>query len=150
MLHVVFTPSYIAKGESTGFVIGTEKQGIVHITVGKDGKSVDKHEQIFLPAWLPNHRFNDGKVDPVGRFVVGTMGAAYPCRLQTSSSYSSDMEEKGATGSLYVLSFDGSAKEIDTKVTVRASAQEEAVTHLDLAGFERSRVVSRRPHVLLH
>lgn len=61
------------KGEPTGFVIGTEKQGLVQISTGSDG-GIRKSSVLFIPRWPPSHRFNDGKVDPVGRFVAGTMG----------------------------------------------------------------------------
>ena len=67
----------LVKGHANGFVIGTEKQGLVHITLAKDGHSIESSEPLFTPNWPPNHRFNDGKVDPVGRFVVGTMGAQH-------------------------------------------------------------------------
>ena len=65
----------LRKGEPSGFVLGTEKQGLVRITLAKGSNTIEHSEQIFLPSWLPNHRFNDGKVDPVGRFVAGTMGS---------------------------------------------------------------------------
>jgi sugar lactone lactonase YvrE len=43
---------------------------------------------------LPGNRFNDGKCDPAGRFLAGTM----------------DDSEKAATGSLYSFSADGTLK----------------------------------------
>ena len=45
---------------------------------------------------LPGNRFNDGKCDPAGRFLAGTM----------------DNAEKEATGSLYSLSTEGRVKKL--------------------------------------
>jgi sugar lactone lactonase YvrE len=51
---------------------------------------------------LPRNRFNDGKCDPTGRFLAGTM----------------DNAEKEASGSLYSLSPDGTLKTLLTGVRI--------------------------------
>ena len=51
---------------------------------------------------LPGNRFNDGKCDPVGRFLVGTM----------------DDAEQQTTGSLYSLSRDGNLKTLLTSLQI--------------------------------
>lgn len=53
-------------------------------------------------AGRPGHRFNDGKCDPAGRFLAGTM----------------DNAEVEASGSLYSLSRDGSLKVLLTGVRI--------------------------------
>lgn len=69
-----------------------------HLILGKRFSFVDLEpatKQLTVLASLdsepPTNRFNDGKCDPAGRFIAGTM----------------DMNEKDPTGSLY--SFDGEA-----------------------------------------
>jgi sugar lactone lactonase YvrE len=54
--------------------------------------------QILRPENIPGNRFNDGKCDPRGRFLAGTM----------------DNAEKENTGSLYSYSPDGSYKTLLT------------------------------------
>jgi sugar lactone lactonase YvrE len=53
-------------------------------------------------AGMPGNRFNDGKCDPAGRFLAGTM----------------DNAEKEASGSLYSLSPDGTLKTLLTGVRI--------------------------------
>ena len=53
-------------------------------------------------AGIPGNRFNDGKCDPAGRFLAGTM----------------DNAEKEASGSLYSLSLDGTLKTLLTGVRI--------------------------------
>lgn len=50
----------------------------------------------------PGNRFNDGKCDPAGRFIAGTM----------------DNAEKEASGSLYSLSSDGTVKTLLTGIRI--------------------------------
>lgn len=60
--------------------------------------------QTFLisPERLPGNRFNDGKCDPAGRFLVGTM----------------DDAEAEASGSLYSYSADGALKTLLTGLRI--------------------------------
>jgi sugar lactone lactonase YvrE len=51
---------------------------------------------------LPGNRFNDGKCDPAGRFIAGTM----------------DDAEKEASGTLYSLSFDGRLEKLLTGLRI--------------------------------
>ncbi len=55
-----------------------------------------------LEPHLPGNRFNDGKCDPAGRFLAGTM----------------DDAEQAATGSLYVLDADRSVKALLTGLRI--------------------------------
>jgi sugar lactone lactonase YvrE len=62
-----------------------------------------KLTRLVVPeAHLPGNRFNDGKCDPVGRFLAGTM----------------DDAEKEASGSLYSYSPDGTLKTLLTGVRI--------------------------------
>jgi len=59
--------------------------------------------RVFNPEpQLPGNRFNDGKCDPAGRFLAGTM----------------DDTEKDATGSLYSLGLDGKARTLLSGVRI--------------------------------
>lgn len=62
-----------------------------------------KLNRLVVPeAHLPGNRFNDGKCDPAGRFLAGTM----------------DDAEKEASGSLYSYSPDGTLKTLLTSVRI--------------------------------
>ncbi len=58
--------------------------------------------QLAAPEHVPGNRFNDGKCDPAGRFLAGTM----------------DDAEKEARGSLYSLSPDGALKTLLTGLRI--------------------------------
>jgi sugar lactone lactonase YvrE len=65
--------------------------------------STDKLTFLARPeSHLPGNRFNDGKCDPDGRFVAGTM----------------DDAEKETTGALYSLSPDGTLKTLIGRATI--------------------------------
>ncbi len=57
---------------------------------------------LAVPEHLPGNRFNDGKCDPAGRFLAGTM----------------DDAEREASGSLYSLSPDGALKTLLTGLRI--------------------------------
>jgi sugar lactone lactonase YvrE len=58
--------------------------------------------QLAVPERIPGNRFNDGKCDPAGRFLAGTM----------------DDAEEEASGSLYSLSSDGTLKSLLTGLRI--------------------------------
>ena len=55
--------------DDDGFLLSAEKSGIYKI-------NPKTHSKIFLGSYLknPKMRYNDGKLDPVGRFLIGTKG----------------------------------------------------------------------------
>jgi sugar lactone lactonase YvrE len=80
-------------GES-GLAIAALKSGIVLLK-----RLPDEWDLLAQPeAFLPGNRFNDGKCDPAGRFLAGTM----------------DNAEKAASGSLYSYSPQGELKTLLT------------------------------------
>lgn len=65
----------------------------------------------------------------------------------------SDMEEKAATGSLYVLNFDGSAKEIANNITVCLSLSLSPfflLSYYTLSGLQWPCMVRRWAHDVLY
>lgn len=87
------------------------------LALGRDGALVLALEQEFvrfepataaiaalapLPVKLPGHRLNDGRCDPAGRFLAGTM----------------NMDRDGATGALWSLGPAGSVRAVAEGVTV--------------------------------
>ncbi len=72
----------IAERSGGGLIAGL-RSGLFFI----DTKSGDLQLAIELEADQPNNRINDGKCDPCGRFLVGSM----------------DVEQKKASGSLYSI-----------------------------------------------
>jgi sugar lactone lactonase YvrE len=83
----------IAPRASGGFIAATDR-GFAHIDL-----DLDRFEVIVHPEDdLPGNRFNDGKVDPWGRFWAGTM----------------DDGEREATGALYRLDRDLAWVKVDS------------------------------------
>jgi sugar lactone lactonase YvrE len=82
----------IAPRASGGFIAATDR-GFTHIDFDANRFDVIAHPEEDLPG----NRFNDGKVDRVGRFWAGTM----------------DDKEREATGSLYRLDPDGRWAKLD-------------------------------------
>jgi sugar lactone lactonase YvrE len=71
--------------------------------IGLFDPSTGRMEVLAAPeAGKPNHRFNDGKCDPRGRFVVGTM----------------DDVTREPTGSLWSVSGDGSCRALFSKCRI--------------------------------
>ena len=80
-----------------GLMLATER--------GLETFSVDsgEHEVVCDPeSDLPNNRFNDGKVDPAGRFWAGTMS----------------MQKEPKAGSFYCFEVDGTLRKLFDGVTV--------------------------------
>jgi sugar lactone lactonase YvrE len=84
-LHSGFASLDLPNGSPLALGDGSGVRGIVH---------PEPH--------LPGNRFNDGKCDPAGRFLAGTM----------------DDAEEGASGSLYSLSPDGALQTLLTGVRI--------------------------------
>ncbi|HEY5270352.1 MAG TPA: SMP-30/gluconolactonase/LRE family protein [Anaerolineales bacterium] len=100
------TDSRISLGEPVGCVapcqsghlISALRSGFATVNL-----STQKLTRLINPEpHLPGNRFNDGKCDPAGRFLAGTM----------------DDAEKGASGSLYSYSPDGRLKTLLTGVCI--------------------------------
>lgn len=79
-------------------IIAALKSGVVLINLTTGART----PLVGPEAHLPNNRPNDGKCDPVGRFIFGTM----------------DDAEQDASGSLYALSPDGSCKTLVSHVRI--------------------------------
>ena len=83
-------PTWKSPGGSSGDIILALKSGLILLN-----RSCDEWNHLIQPeAHLPGNRFNDGKCDPAGRFLAGTM----------------DDAEIEATGSLYSYSPNGTLK----------------------------------------
>jgi sugar lactone lactonase YvrE len=82
--------TWLSPGGSSGDAVLALKSGIILLN-----QSSDDWDYLAQPeTHLPGNRFNDGKCDPAGRFLVGTM----------------DNTEKEASGSLYSYSPAGTLK----------------------------------------
>ena len=96
----------ILVGEPVGCLAPTKTGGLVIASqsgISLLGPATGKHTPLVSPeSHLPGNRFNDGKCDPAGRFLAGTM----------------DNAEVEASGSLYSLSPDGALKTILTGVRI--------------------------------
>ncbi|MDM5201275.1 SMP-30/gluconolactonase/LRE family protein [Fictibacillus enclensis] len=93
-------PGTLALKEDGGFVLAAQ-QGFFHLELNEDGTSNLK--KIADPEeHLPGNRFNDGKCDPRGRFLAGTLSLK---------------EDKGA-GSLYRLNLDGTVDVLMSDLTI--------------------------------
>jgi sugar lactone lactonase YvrE len=96
----------ISAGDPIGCLSPTKAGGL--ITASQSGISLfDPKTGHVTPlaspeAHLPGNRFNDGKCDPTGRFLAGTM----------------DNAEVEASGSLYSLSPDGTLKTLLTGIRI--------------------------------
>ncbi len=98
------TDQYFDVGEPIGCAAPRRKGGMVlglrsgfALTgplPGVSGAPLELTRLINPELHLPGNRFNDGKCDPTGRFLAGSM----------------DNAEKGASGSLYSLSANGEVK----------------------------------------
>lgn len=83
-------PTWKSPGGLNGDLVLALKSGLVLFN-----QASEEREDLARPeAQLPGNRFNDGKCDPAGRFLAGTM----------------DDAEMEASGSLYSYSPDGSLK----------------------------------------
>lgn len=93
-------PGALAFKESGGFLLAAH-HGFYDLELG--GNESLRMSKIADPeARLPENRFNDGKCDPAGRFLAGTIAFD---------------EEKGAA-SLYVLNQDKKVEKIFTDLTI--------------------------------
>lgn len=79
-----------------GFIAGT-KEGLGTISIGGSYRPLPQS-----PVLPRNIRFNDGKLDPAGRFWCGTM----------------DYEARAGMGALYVVEKDGSVREVLDGITI--------------------------------
>ncbi len=104
--------TWVHVGESLGCVaplaVSLQTQGtslFIALNSGFMTYNLPSQRMVFLAnpePHLPGNRFNDGKCDPAGRFLAGTM----------------DDAEKEASGSLYSYSADGSLKTLLTGVRI--------------------------------
>lgn len=93
-------PGTLALKEDGGFVLAAQN-GFYRLELNEDGTS--DLEKIADPEeHLPGNRFNDGKCDPRGRFLAGTLSLK---------------EDKGA-GSLYRLNVDGTVDVLMNDLTI--------------------------------
>jgi sugar lactone lactonase YvrE len=100
------TDFYISLGEAVGCVAPCQSGDLV-IALRSGIATLDLSTQKLIhlinpEPHLPGNRFNDGKCDPAGRFLAGTM----------------DDAEKEASGSLYSYSPDGRLKTLLTGVRI--------------------------------
>jgi sugar lactone lactonase YvrE len=90
-------------GEMIGCVAPAEGGVILALQTGFARYDFTRLTRLADPeSHLPGNRFNDGKCDPRGRFLAGTM----------------DDAEKESSGSLYALSPDGSIRTLLTGVRI--------------------------------
>ena len=93
-------------GESIGCLATTKTGGLIIASqsgIARFDPVNGRRTPLTSPeAHLPGNRFNDGKCDPAGRFLAGTM----------------DNAEVEASGSLYSLSPDGTVKTLLTGVRI--------------------------------
>ncbi|WHY72114.1 SMP-30/gluconolactonase/LRE family protein [Fictibacillus enclensis] len=93
-------PGTLALKEDGGFVLAAQ-HGFYHLELNEDGTSNLK--KIADPEeHIPGNRFNDGKCDPRGRFLAGTLSLK---------------EDKGA-GSLYRLNLDRTVDVLMSDLTI--------------------------------
>lgn len=129
--------------ENGGMLLGL-RDGIAELDL-----QTQKIEMLINPeADKPNNRFNDGKCDPRGRFIAGTMQIDAQGTSGSLYSYSSDGTVKtlidGGIGISNGLAWDEDGKTfyyIDTpSMTIRAYDYD-----LDTGAISRERVVVRIP-----
>mgnify|MGYP001548762106 CR=1 FL=1 len=98
LLECRLTALGLARGNE---LVGCGDRGFVRLSVAAD-LTVHVSEVIAVPAERPENRFNDGKIDDLGRFWAGTM----------------DDAERGAHGALYRLDAGGVITRVRTGITV--------------------------------
>jgi sugar lactone lactonase YvrE len=98
--------SVISVGEAVGCIAPTKSGGLIIASqsgIALLDPATGRRTPLSSPeAHLPGNRFNDGKCDPAGRFLAGTM----------------DNAEVEASGSLYSISSDGTLKTLLTGIRI--------------------------------